>query len=427
MNTDKLIDLLKKNSNEKKRYIFSEKNKISFSVLNKTVSQIKERDDNSIIIDLINNNKRSQRNIDARDFDLVTKNINNMNSLIELKNVPFYDSFPETKKINREIKLDSEIMNFCRDDLSELIPKVLDVHNNILDISQVKSIESNFNFSITKRTFISNENIFEDVELSFDLSSEASAHYNSDSSHHIYRDFFKMNDLDLDKYAKDLKLKIDLEKGPVIDDNVNSKDYDLIFPPECIDELIYTFLLEQIDIEQYTKKDSFIWSDIELDHKLNLIEDPQIDYSFYSRIYDSDFVLTTKKDLIKNGKVTGYLANQNGAYKYNGVPTGNALSDLVTNIYLKPGTKSYLDLISNTKKGLIIFGLLGLHTTNSTEGSLNVTSYSAAELIDGKVMRILKNIPINEKFVKLFKNVELSKETFILGHTNYPYIFCRRN
>jgi hypothetical protein len=67
-----------------------------------------------------------------------------------------------------------------------------------------------------------------------------------------------MNDLDLDKYAKDLKLKIDLEKGPVIDDNVNSKDYDLIFPPECIDELIYTFLLEQIDIEQYTKKDSFI-------------------------------------------------------------------------------------------------------------------------------------------------------------------------
>jgi hypothetical protein len=58
----------------------------------------------------------------------VTKNINNMNSLIELKNVPFYDSFPETKKINREIKLDSEIMNFCRDDLSELIPKVLDVH-----------------------------------------------------------------------------------------------------------------------------------------------------------------------------------------------------------------------------------------------------------------------------------------------------------
>ena len=238
--------------------------------------------------------------------------------------------------------------------------------------------------------------------------------------------FHKKEEIKISSFAKEVieelkKIKNAEEK------KIDLKEYDLIFPDKEFAEIISHFIISNTGLESFIKADSYLNQNIQFDKKLTVFEDPDVDYSPNSTYLDSDFVPTSKKEIIKDGKFKQYLTTLKYAYKYKKEPTGNCLNGTVSNLFVKPGNKSYSDLIKETKKGIIICQILGLHTTNAKEGSFNVIIPLALEVQGGKIKKALKNISLNENFVNLMKNIELSKETKWFNNYNIPCLFCRRN
>lgn len=426
MSLDKLITQLSKLADNKKRFVVTESKKYSFNIINKNLTKVTEGESNSVYIDLINNAKRFTKSVDARDFNFIKKNIRELEKYEVFKDQQFYNTFPEFQEPVATKILDQEILDFGRADLEDLIPLILEMHAELKVDKTISSIDTNFGFSIYKKNLIVDNCVFEDLGVKFGLSSFVSVNRNSESSHELSRDFFTIDDFDLEKYKLDLQKKIDNESNPNFDNSIDAKKYDLILPPQKFSDVLDSFVISKMSLENYIKKDNYVWQNVSFDSKLNIMEDPFIEYSFYSKLYDNDFVLTTKKKLIDKGAVGNYLSDLEMAFKYDGKTTGNALDSEVTNVSVNEGVKSFDDLIKYTKKGLIILDMLGMHTTNSNEGSLNVTCPAAIEIIAGEKKRILKNVSINENIVNLLKNIELSKEKEWSGNYYLPTVFCRR-
>jgi|GEM_PF-4123683 len=427
MDAEKIIQALQNIADDKNRFIVSENNSFSCNVVNEELNDVQESSDVEVKIDLIRDKKRGTNIVDCRDFDFVKKQIRSVENLLTLKDIPFYDTFPEYDVITNKKILDLDLMKFSRKNLDGVLPDLIELNNSLLKHQHITSLKSDLELSLTKKTFISGDDLFEDHFLNFALFCEASVKNKTESTTDISRDFFTIDSFDLNAFKSDLLNKIEFEKDPVCDISVDSREYDLIFSPETFSDLISAFIIDQIDIEHYSKKDNFIYTGAKFDEKLNIVEETSTPYSFYSALRDDDFVPAKNKSLVSAGKVEGYLSNLDKAFKYAAESTGNQLSGTVTNIFVNSGKEKYFDLINKTKKGLVITELLGLHTTNSNEGALNLTASSCVEIIGGNKKRVLKNVQINDSFVSLMRNIDLSSESVWHSNFNLPYLFCRRN
>ncbi len=158
---------------------------------------------------------------------------------------------------------------------------------------------------------------------------------------------------------------------------------------------------------------------------LTLIDDPFMEDGLASSAYDHEGVATTCKNVIENGILKTYLYNLKTAKKDGVSSTGNSIGGqniAPTNFYIKPGTKTLDEMISEMEKGVLITRLDGLHSgLNPISGDFSLSA-SGYEIESGKIKKPVEQITVAGNFFEMIKNIEVIGNDLKFGIPSSSYI-----
>ena len=175
----------------------------------------------------------------------------------------------------------------------------------------------------------------------------------------------------------------------------------VLFSPEMTSSLISSFL-SAINGSSIYKKSSFLIDKI--DKKIfpdfvNIQEDPSLSNGSATRPYDSEGVLTQKKDIIKDGILRTYLLDTYAARKLKSKCTGNGV---LTNI-LVSSKKPETDLLKNMTDGLYITDMMG-SGANSLTGDYSRGAFGYL-IKNGEIQYPVTEITVASNLLQMFENI----------------------
>lgn len=153
---------------------------------------------------------------------------------------------------------------------------------------------------------------------------------------------------------------------------------------------------------------------------VSLIEDPLNMDGISPSNFDDEGVATCYKEIIQEGVLKTYLYNLKTALKHHCNSTGNgykaSLSSPVNisynNLYLKPGSSSFEDLMKKLENGLVIESIAGLHAgVNVVSGDFSVQA-SGYLVENGVLTRPINLITIAGNFYNLLNDIILIGNDF---------------
>ena len=195
--------------------------------------------------------------------------------------------------------------------------------------------------------------------------------------------------------------------------SIEANKYPTVIKNEIFADLVSYFIDASI-AETVQKHSSF------LEGKLNTkvasskvtIENKPLAKNFFYTYYDGEGVATKNFPLVKNGVLSTYLYNRETAKK-DGVETnacatwgGGAIGTGYHNIFVKPGKKSFDEMISSIEKGVYITEIAGLETgINATSGDFSCQAEGFL-IENGKLSRPLTLITLSGNLLKMLKDVK---------------------
>lgn len=224
------------------------------------------------------------------------------------------------------------------------------------------------------------------------------------------RDFSLFKPKEIAKYAvEDALAKLDAQ-------SVQSKKYPVLLRNDVAGSLLQTyapiFSAENAQKGQSLLKDK-VGKAIAVSH-LSIIDDPFLEDGIASRTFDNEGVATFKKEVVKEGSLVTLLHNRKTASKAGVDSTGNAykpsykgsLTVSPSNLYIQPMDKSFEEMSSSIREGIIITDVAGLHSGADTiSGDFSVAA-NGYFVKDGKVHSAVKQMTIAGNFYELLNNIE---------------------
>lgn len=199
-------------------------------------------------------------------------------------------------------------------------------------------------------------------------------------------------------------------------ETIKSKNYPVILRRDVANTMLATF--SSIFSAENVQKDLSLLKGklgaVIANENVTIIDDPLMKNGLSSTSFDAEGVATETKEVVLNGILNTFLHNLKTAKKDGVKSTGNAykasfkgsVGIAPSNMYLKPGQKSFNELVSTIEEGLVITDLQGLHSgTNIVSGDF---SLAAAGLLvqDGKIVRPVDQITIAGNFYEILKDIE---------------------
>lgn len=146
-------------------------------------------------------------------------------------------------------------------------------------------------------------------------------------------------------------------------------------------------------------------------NKVNIAEKP-LERNLYFSSFDDEGVACQNKNLVKGGKLQTYFYNRETAKKdgvettANGSWTGGKIGTSYCNVFVKPGKKSFDELISDIEEGVYITDIAGLGTgmnDNSGDFSCQAEGYWIEK---GKIAKPLSLITLSGNLLSMFLDCE---------------------
>ncbi|SET21109.1 TldD/PmbA family protein [Anaerobranca gottschalkii] len=199
-------------------------------------------------------------------------------------------------------------------------------------------------------------------------------------------------------------------------ETVKSKTYPVIFRNDMANSLLATF--SSIFSAENVQKDLSLLKgkigEIIANEKVTLIDDPLMKNGLASTPFDAEGVATYTKEIISQGRLNTFLHNLKTAKKDRVKSTGNgykasfkgAVGIAPTNMYIKPGNKTFEELVATIDEGLVITEVQGLHSgTNTVSGDFSLAAQGF--LIEkGKIVRPVDQITIAGNFYEVLQDIE---------------------
>ena len=219
-------------------------------------------------------------------------------------------------------------------------------------------------------------------------------------SFNIYDKDFNLNKVkaEFEKNIKKLELLFD-------ETSIKTDKYKVLIDNYSINKILYTFANTfyeknlDMKVSPFTGKlGEKIFSD-----KITIMEEPVNEKFIVNKHFDQEGSLTYNKEIVKDGIFKTAFNTLEYAIKNNTKPTGNA--NMICNLNIKPGDKSYDELVSIMNNGVIINNVEGLHAginTSTGDISLQSTGYLVK---DGKVVKALDMIILQTNIFELLSNV----------------------
>ena len=184
--------------------------------------------------------------------------------------------------------------------------------------------------------------------------------------------------------------------------NISTRVCPVIFSPEMAVSLISNFL-SAINGEAIYKKSSFLLGKLNeqiFPEFIHIKEEPHLSNGPGTRPYDSEGVLTFKKDIIKDGLLKTYLLDTYSARKLKSKSTGNGV---LTNIIIDSNDKLESNIISTLDDGIYITEMMG-SGANILTGDYSRGAFGYL-IKNGEIQYPVNGITVASNLVQMFKNI----------------------
>jgi PmbA protein len=420
MNKEEIFNYCKNISKKEEitfKYIKSESEKAEFR--NFSIENYKMNNIDKLFIRVIDKGKIGSYSIQGITKEKIEKGIKKAKDIAKNKKSEVkFESFG--KDVNhKQIKSDFRIENV---DFSK---KLEEIKKNLTKDKYIQGylggISKNHIESFFINPYFSKENKKDFVSLS----SLVITKNKKKSSGDFFSIFTKEEDIDINQTFMQAKHNAYTLMDPV---NGEKGEYTLIFTPEITREF-FEFILSGTKGEAIEKKNSFLHDSLGkkiFSENINLKEEPTLDYFLSSSKIDDEGFKTSKKNIINKGVFRKPIYNLYESIKYNKKPTGNAFLENgfdpeYTNIIQDASNKKIEDMISKTKKGILIYEILGFHTNKITTGDFSLTISSGKAIRDGQFKETVTNLNLTGNLRELFREIEFSKEQKFFGSSLYSF------
>ena len=205
-----------------------------------------------------------------------------------------------------------------------------------------------------------------------------------------------------------------------------SKKYKVVLKQKIVSTLLSAFI-GSLSSEEVQKKTSALSDKLNqqiMSNKLTVMERPTDNTIFFTG-YDSEGVATYNKTLIKKGVLQTYLYNLTTAKKDGVQSTGNGYGGVTkigigtTHLVIKPGKKSFEELLQKAKNGIYLTDIMGLHAgLNAKSGDFSLQAQGFM-IEDGKLTKPLSQIVVAGNLFTLFNDIgEVGSDSQLLLSSN---------
>lgn len=222
-------------------------------------------------------------------------------------------------------------------------------------------------------------------------------------------------DSDFDAFDKDQFVKRvgDGAKAKFGGTQCPSGKYQTVIRNDVFADLL-DYFISQTSSEEVQKQSSLLMGKLGqkvASSKITIEEKPLVKNVFFS-YFDAEGVAKQNKTIIKHGVLQTYLYNRETAKKDGTETTGNAsyaggkFGISYSNLFLKPGKKSFDEMISPIKEGVYITEIAGLGT-GMNERSGDFSCQAQGYMIrDGKLAEPLNLITLSGNLLKMFLGIK---------------------
>jgi PmbA protein len=233
---------------------------------------------------------------------------------------------------------------------------------------------------------------------------------NNASAYKVTRNFSELNAADLAKEA------VDNAMAYIGAQPVKSGTYRIALRNDVASDILATFsgIFSADNVQKGMsmlkgKLGTTIASD-----KVTVIDDPLLPGGLRSVPFDAEGVAAYTKEVISGGMLKTFLYNLKTAMKDGVKTTGNAakgsyaspVDTAVFNFYIKPGKKSYDEILQSLGDGILITELQGMHSgANGVSGDFSLGAKGFL-IKGGKVEKAVDQITVAGNFYKVLEDVE---------------------
>ena len=164
------------------------------------------------------------------------------------------------------------------------------------------------------------------------------------------------------------------------------------------------------------------------DEKISIYDDPLDDEFLGARAFDDEGVECKNLTLVEKGILKNFFYDLDYAKKLKAKSTGHGYrtelwgGDPVTlkpipalfHLYIKPGDKSFSDLVKSMDRGIMVEAGLGFHSGNIPNGDFSIGACPGLYVEKGEIVGRVKDAMVAGNIYQVFKNV------VDVGDTLYP-------
>ncbi|HEX8535092.1 MAG TPA: metallopeptidase TldD-related protein, partial [Allosphingosinicella sp.] len=187
-------------------------------------------------------------------------------------------------------------------------------------------------------------------------------------------------------------------------------------------------LLGAITGAAIARKTSFLLGredDLIFPQGITIREDPHKRRGLRSKPFDGEGVATQPRDLVANGRVTGWMLDSASARQLGLEPTGHASRGVggppgasATDVDLLPGSVSRDELIGDIKRGLYVVELIG-QGVNQVTGDYS-RGASGFIIENGRIAGPVAEITIAGNLIEMFRTLVAANDLEQRRATNVP-------
>lgn len=220
-------------------------------------------------------------------------------------------------------------------------------------------------------------------------------------------DFNKFN---FENFAKECCVEALSKVNPT---QCKSKKYKAILSQKVVATLMSSFVgsLSSEEVQKHTSALADKLGQQIASSKVTILEKP-LEKNVFFNGFDDEGVATYNKEIVKKGILQTYLYNLTTASKENKESTGNGYGSAskigigTINLTLKPGKKTFNELLTKLNNGIYITEIMGLHAgLNASSGDFSLQSQGFL-VEDGKITKPLSLIVIAGNLFELFNNIK---------------------
>lgn len=433
LNVKKFFELAKENKFEACDINFAHSKKISIGVFHKEVESFSESETYSIIGRGIVNGKfgvvRTEK-IDKETPSFLINGIKESAQLIETNDPSII--FKGSEKYHKKNVFNKDVLSHDISEKIELLKKIEDklrAYDKRINEVAVIGYEEEFNEGFMSNSYGLS---LKDKQAQYSFYAEITAK-EKDEVKTGFKVFASIdpNAFDVDKFVKDVAEDALKKLGST---QCASKKYPVVLNQRCASLLLLSYL-SNMDADEVQKKSSLFVDKLNkpiMSKKMTIVENP-LDKNIFFAYHDDEGVATSKRVIVNKGELQTYLYTLETAAKDKVQPTGHGRIGAKTYaalhcIYVKPGKKSFDELISDIKEGVYITDLQGLHA-GMNEKSGNFSLQAQGFMIrDGKVAEPLTLITIAGNLVEVFNQVKglANDDELNLNACKTPSIYIKK-